>query len=100
MDNLKNVLTACDIFISGEFIACRDLDFYPECGLHILVIRCIYFGCAENYSIFVPAADWRYVQSLELNSGDVISVPVVIDFNFDVSHPLIWFSDRHPVVKK
>ncbi|MBE5223082.1 MULTISPECIES: hypothetical protein [Pectobacterium] len=100
MNNLKNVLDACDIFISGEFVGFRDLDFYPTSGLHALVIKKIHFGCAGNYSIFIPAADWECVQNLNLVSGEEISAPVKIDFNFDYEHPMIWLSDRCEIVRK
>ncbi|MCG5048024.1 hypothetical protein L2164_04860 [Pectobacterium brasiliense] len=100
MDNLKNFLTACDIFISGEFVGFVSLDFYPACGLHTIVIRRVNFGHTENYSILVPAADWDYVCGLGLQSGDGILVPVGIDFNFHTSHPLTWLSDRHGITKK
>ncbi|MCL6355077.1 hypothetical protein EXT68_06160 [Pectobacterium parmentieri] len=98
--NLKNVLAACDIFISGEFVGFVSLDFYPECGLHALVVKKMHFGFTESYSILVPAADWDYVCGLGLQSGNEILVPVIIDFNFHTSHPLIWLSDGHGITKK
>lgn len=85
--NLKNLLVACDVCISGGFLEFRDLDFYPASGLHVLVIKKIHFGCAGNYSILVPAADWDYVQNLGLRVGEGISVPVKFDFGFDIAHP-------------
>ncbi|MBN3062864.1 hypothetical protein H5A21_01875 [Pectobacterium aquaticum] len=100
MNNLKNVLGGCDIFVSGEFLEFRDLNFYPTCGLHSLVIRKMIFGCETEYSIFIPAADWEYVGGLGISAGDEICIPVKLDFIFDISHPLIWLSDRHPIVKK
>ncbi|QSD24714.1 hypothetical protein SIM97_13480 [Pectobacterium zantedeschiae] len=98
MNNLKIILDACDIFISGSFVELRKTDFYPHCEIGSLVIKKMIFGCEENYSILVPAADWDYICGLGLQSGDGISVPVVMDFNFP--HPLIWLSDRHGVTKK
>ncbi|MDE8755938.1 hypothetical protein PZA22_15750 [Pectobacterium polaris] len=93
MDNLKIILDACDFFISGEFVEYGSLDFYPASGLRKIVIRRVNFGHTENYSIPVPAADWDYICGLGLQSGDGISVPVVMDFNFHTAHPLIWLSD-------
>ncbi|AFI90435.1 MULTISPECIES: hypothetical protein [Pectobacterium] len=100
MNNLKSVLDVCDIFISGSFVELREIDFYPECGLHALVIKKMNFGFTERYSILVPAADWDYVCGLGLQSGNEILVPVIIDFNFQASHPLIWLSDGHGITKK
>ncbi|TAI90458.1 hypothetical protein [Pectobacterium versatile] len=97
MNNLKNVLDACDIFISGEFVEHGSLDFYPACGLHTIVIRRVNFGHTENYSILVPATDWEYVKNLNLVSGGMVCVPVVMNFDFDC--PLIWLSDRHQIAK-
>ncbi|URG54693.1 hypothetical protein IG605_010020 [Pectobacterium quasiaquaticum] len=98
MRNLKNILDVCDIYISGEFVEFRD--FYPASGLHVLVIKKINYDCAEKYFIFIPAADWDYVHGLGFKSGDGILVPVVVDFDFDASHPLMWLSDRHEITKK
>lgn len=100
MRNLKNILDVCDIYISGEFVEFRDLDFYPECGLRTLVIRCIHFGCIDSYSILVPAVDWENVRDFGLSAGDEICVPIKMDFIFDIAHPLMWLSDRHPIVKE
>ncbi|MEQ9891850.1 hypothetical protein [Pectobacterium aroidearum] len=100
MSNLKNILDVCDIYISGQFVDLRDLDFYPASGLHVLVIKKIHFGCTGNYSILVPAADWDYVQNLGLRVGEEISVPVRINFCFDCEQPIIWLSDRCEVVRK
>ncbi|MBA0179178.1 hypothetical protein H0251_05915 [Pectobacterium carotovorum] len=99
MSNLKNILDACDVFISGEFVEYGSLDFYPACGLHTIVIRRVNFGHAENYSILIPAADWEYVKNLNLVSGEMVCVPVVMNFDFDFDCPLIWLSDRHQIAK-
>ncbi|MDC9817849.1 hypothetical protein ABRQ07_02000 [Pectobacterium polonicum] len=99
MSNLKNILDACDVFISGEFVGFSVLDFYPTGGLRVLVIKKTHFGCAENYSILIPAADWEYVNDLGLSAGDEIFVPVCVDFSFDIRQPIIWLSDRHEVAK-
>ncbi|MBN3062878.1 hypothetical protein H5A21_01945 [Pectobacterium aquaticum] len=98
--NLKNVLTACDIFISGRFVGFVSLGFYPTCGLHSLVIKKMNFDCEEKYSILIPAADWDYIQNFGLIVGGEISVPVVIHFDFDINCPLIWLSDRCEITKK
>ncbi|UMO89594.1 hypothetical protein HP572_08770 [Pectobacterium sp. PL64] len=98
MRNLKNILDVCDIYISGEFVGCASLDFYPACGLHALVIKKMNFGFTESYSILVPAADFEYVRKLNLVSGEGISVPVKV--NFDCEHPIIWLSDRCHIAKK
>ncbi|WP_174870590.1 hypothetical protein [Pectobacterium polaris] len=100
MDSLKIILDACDVFISGEFVECGSFYFYPACGLRTLVIRRMNFGCVENYSILVPAADFEYVRKLNLVSGEGISVPVRVDFNFDCEHPIIWLSDKCHIAKK
>ncbi|MEI7383694.1 hypothetical protein WCU57_05940 [Pectobacterium versatile] len=99
MNNLKFILDACDIYISGEFVGFRVLDFYPAGGLRVLVIKKTHFGCAENYSILIPSADWDYIQSFGLIVGGEISVPVVIHFDFDINCPLIWLSDRCEITK-
>ncbi|PPE62190.1 hypothetical protein F157LOC_01030 [Pectobacterium brasiliense] len=100
MRNLKNILDVCDIYISGEFVEFRNLDFYPASGLHVLVIKKINFDCAEKYSILIPAADWEYVRGLGLSAGDEICAPVYVNFSFDINHPMIWLSDRYQIVKK
>ncbi|MCL6353245.1 hypothetical protein [Pectobacterium polaris] len=100
MNNLKNLLDVCDVYISGEFVGFVSLDFYPTCGLHSLVIKKMNFDCEEKYSILIPAADWDYVCGLGLQSGNEILVPVIIDFNFHTSHPLIWLSDGRGITKK
>ncbi|MEI7268830.1 hypothetical protein [Pectobacterium versatile] len=100
MNNLKSVLDVCDIFISGSFVELRKTDFYPHCGIGLLVIKKMIFGCEENYSVLVPAADWDYVQNLGLRVGEEISVPVKFDFGFDIAHPLIWLSDGREITKK
>ncbi|MBQ4780358.1 hypothetical protein [Pectobacterium versatile] len=100
MNNLKNVLDSCDIFISGWFAGFVSLDFYPTCGLHSLVIKKMNFDCEGKYAILIPAADFEYVRKLNLVSGEGISAPVKIDFNFDYEHPMIWLSDRCEIVRK
>ncbi|QHQ15589.1 hypothetical protein GMW39_06755 [Pectobacterium parmentieri] len=100
MSNLKNILDVCDIFISGSFVELRKTDFYPHCEIGLLVIKKMIFGCEENYSVLVAAADWGYVTNLNFVSGEVICVPVFMDFDFDISCPLIWLSDRCGITKK
>ncbi|AOR65353.1 hypothetical protein [Pectobacterium wasabiae] len=98
--NLKNLLVVCDVYITGRFVELRKVEFYPHCEIGSLVIKKMNFDCEGKYSILIPAADWDYIQSFGLIVGEEISVPVMINFDFDVECPLIWLSDRCGITKK
>ncbi|MFJ5373014.1 hypothetical protein ACIPTP_10810 [Pectobacterium versatile] len=98
--NLKNLLAACDVSITGCFVELREFKINPDFVLGGLVVNRRNFDRTDEYVIFVPSTDFPHVTDLALTSGDSVTVPVFLDFDFDANTPLIWLSDRCEIAKK